>query len=179
MKDHRLRSSCILLNSLSRGHSVRRMGIWCPMAVIQQESIAFPSHGREFQPQAALLHQFPPYLAQRQLRGSRAALAPARQTGWLSVLLPSVLCPCFGFSWIWTKMVSYAALELLFEEHPSLPFPSAVQRERGGGKPQSGWLGCLFSLNFCPVWPYISNKWMKPYYSCVHLRVMLGTGNHR
>lgn len=103
--------------------------------------MAFPSHGREYQPQAALLHQFPPFLAQRQLGGSLAASAPARQTGRLLALLPSVLRQCFGVR-LWfalvfgsePKTVSYAALELLFEEHLSpLPFPGLKLLFRGKG----------------------------------------------
>lgn len=104
MKDHRLRSRCILLNSLSRGHSVRRMGIWCPMAVIQQESIAFPSHGREFQPQAALLHQFPPYLAQRQPCSFSSSQANRMALGAFAFCALSVLWFQLDLNQRWSQM---------------------------------------------------------------------------
>lgn len=130
---------------------------------------SFPSQGREYQPQAVLLHQFPPFLAQRQLRGSPAASAPARQTGQLLVLLPPVLCQYFGFSalvcfgfWIWTKDgLTRSSGDAVWRSSFSFAIPraeAAVQRERGVGELQWGWLGCLFSLNFCPVWPYVSNE---------------------
>lgn len=191
MKDCRLWSSCIVSFPLKRTRC-KVHGNQVPYGCDTIGKHTFPSHGWEYRPQAALLHQFPPFLAQRQLRGSPAALAPARQTGQLLALLPSVLCQCFGFStwvcfgllwflnlnqsWSHTQLRSCCLKSILLLCHSQ--GWSCCSKEKGWGKLQSGWLGCLISLNFCPVWPYVSNTCIK-FYSCVHLRVMLGTGNHR
>lgn len=140
MEDCRLRSSCILFNSLSRGRGVRCTGIWCPIAVIEQEAW-LSQVVAESQPQAALLHQFPPFLAQRQLEAAlQLQLQPGKpDSSWCFCLLcfVSALVSVLWFALVFgfePKMVSYSALELLFEEHPSpLPFPGLKLLFRGKG----------------------------------------------
>lgn len=177
----------MLFNSLSRGRSVRCMGIWCPMAVIEQESIVSQVRAESTSPRQFCCissHHFQP-------RGSLEAalqlqLQPGKQdSSWCFYLLcfvstlVSVLWFALGFG-SEPKMVSHAALEMLFEDHPSpLPFPGLKLLFRGkgvwGSYSEAGQAAC--SLLTFVLYGHMSA--MKSYYSCVHLRVMLGTGNHR